>query len=97
MSPGDFVLMTRAGSIRLGVFPELPWHKQERENMLRALGISVEHGEELRQSVLSRVRPMWGFGAKMMVPAMLLSQVVGDFSHPKSVVFPSLFTSSTIR
>jgi hypothetical protein len=47
MPPGNFVLMTRSGSIGLGAFPELSWHKQERENILRVLGISVEHGEEL--------------------------------------------------
>ncbi len=46
MPPGNFVIMTRSSSIGLGAFPELPWHKQERENILRVLGISVEHGEE---------------------------------------------------
>jgi hypothetical protein len=48
MPPGNFVLMTRTGSIGLEAFPELPWHKQERENILRVLGITVEHGEDLK-------------------------------------------------
>jgi hypothetical protein len=44
----NFMILSRKGSIGLGAFPELPWHKQEREHILRVLGINVEHGEELK-------------------------------------------------
>lgn len=45
--PGNFILLSRGGSIGLGAFPEVPWHKQEKEDILRAVGVRVEHGEEL--------------------------------------------------
>ena len=32
----------------IGSFPEIPWHKAEKEHILRAVGISIEYGEELK-------------------------------------------------
>jgi hypothetical protein len=33
----------------LGEFKEIPWHKQERENILKAVGVSVEYGEPIER------------------------------------------------
>jgi len=43
-----FFIMSRAGSLGVGEFNEIPWHKQERENILRAVDLKVEYGEELK-------------------------------------------------
>jgi len=40
-------MVTRKGALGLGQFPEVPWHKRERENILRAVGLKVEHGEQI--------------------------------------------------
>jgi energy-coupling factor transporter ATP-binding protein EcfA2 len=48
MPPGNFVIMSRQGSIGVGAFSEIPWHKQEREDLLRSLDIRIEHSEELK-------------------------------------------------
>jgi len=29
------------------VFPELPWHKKEKEHILKQVGIEVEYGEQI--------------------------------------------------
>lgn len=47
MPKENFVMLTRRGSIGLGSFPEVKWHKQERENILRACDIKVTYGEEI--------------------------------------------------
>ena len=44
-----FVLVTRAGAIGYGVFPEIPWHKQEKENILKAVGVACDYGEPAEQ------------------------------------------------
>lgn len=43
---GEFVVVNSAGSVGLGVFPEVPWHKREGEDILRSCEIEVEHDEE---------------------------------------------------
>lgn len=48
MPQGNFIILSRGGSLGLGVFPELTWHKQEKENILRAVGVDVDHGEEIQ-------------------------------------------------
>lgn len=45
LSPDKFFVVTKNGSIGAGKFPEVSWHKQERENILEAVGISREIGE----------------------------------------------------
>ena len=50
MRPEQFVIVTNKGSIGYGVFPEISWHKRERENILSDVGIKVEYGEVLRES-----------------------------------------------
>lgn len=48
--PQDFfLLLTKNSALGLGSFPEVPWHKQERENILKKLGIKLTYGEELKE------------------------------------------------
>lgn len=47
MPAGNFIIATRQGSLGLGEFPELEWHKREKENILRSVGLKIEYGEEL--------------------------------------------------
>ena len=47
----NFVILTKNSHTGIGCFPEVPWHKQEREHILRQLGIRVEHGEEIKEAV----------------------------------------------
>ena len=35
------------GSLGLGVFDELGWHKQEKEHILNRVGVRVEYGEQV--------------------------------------------------
>lgn len=44
----NFVLLTKNSHTGFGCFPEVPWHKQEREHILKRLDIKVEHGEEIK-------------------------------------------------
>jgi hypothetical protein len=50
MKPQQFIMLTNRGSIGFGIFPEIPWHKRERENILSDVGIKVEYGEVLKES-----------------------------------------------
>jgi len=50
LKPSQFLVLTRRGNIGYGVFPEVSWHKQEREDILRSIGIKVEYGEELKEA-----------------------------------------------
>ncbi len=50
MKPEQFIMLTNRGSIGYGIFPEISWHKRERENILSDVGIKVEYGEVLRES-----------------------------------------------
>jgi hypothetical protein len=40
-----FIILSKGGAVGIGEFKEIPWHKQERENILKAVGVSVEYGE----------------------------------------------------
>ena len=51
MRPEQFIMLTTKGSIGYGIFPEIPWHKKERENILEDIGIKVTYGEVLKESV----------------------------------------------
>jgi len=44
-----FIVLSRKGSVGMGEFKEIPWHKQERENILKAVGVSVEYGEPIEK------------------------------------------------
>lgn len=44
----NFVIMSRQGSIGLGAFSEVPWHKNEHEDLLRKLDIKIDHSDEIK-------------------------------------------------
>lgn len=46
MAKSAFLTVTRSGAIGIGSFSEIGWHKQEGENILAALDIKREVGEE---------------------------------------------------
>lgn len=50
MNPGDFLLVTGAGSHGVGSFPYHNWHKLPGENILAATDIQVEHSDEMVES-----------------------------------------------
>lgn len=45
MKPGQFGIISKRGSIGVGLNDLPPWHKREREHLIKALGISLEGGE----------------------------------------------------
>ena len=47
LQPQNFIIVARGGAVGLGEFPYPSWHKRERENILRAVGVKVEYGEPL--------------------------------------------------
>ena len=49
MPPQFFMILGKTGSIGAGEFKEIDWHKQEGENILKAVGISVEYGEPIKK------------------------------------------------
>ena len=51
MPPNQFVVLHRGGSLGMGQFPQIPWHKGEKEAILKVLGIKVEYGDELDYGV----------------------------------------------
>lgn len=44
-----FIILSRTGAIGIGRFKPVSWHKQERENILKAVGVRVERGEAIEQ------------------------------------------------
>lgn len=50
MPPENFIILSRSGSLGLGAFPEVGWHKQEGEDILRSVGVRVEFGDEIQYS-----------------------------------------------
>jgi hypothetical protein len=49
MKPWEFALVCRKGSIGAGIFPYHEWHKMEKENIVKAVGLTIEYGVELEQ------------------------------------------------
>jgi hypothetical protein len=49
MKPQNYFIITRKGALGLGEFPFHQWHKREKENILKAVGVKVEYGEELNK------------------------------------------------
>lgn len=43
-----FIILSKEGSIAIGEFKEIPWHKQERENILKDVGVKVEYDEPIQ-------------------------------------------------
>jgi len=52
LKPQQFILLTRRGGIGYGAFPFHSWHKREREDILREVGVKVEYGEALEEPIL---------------------------------------------
>jgi hypothetical protein len=50
MDPSEFVVLTASGSHGVGTFPYHTWHKHPGEDILEAVGIQVEHSEEMVES-----------------------------------------------
>ena len=46
----NFLVLSKDSSIGFGSFPEVPWHKQEKEHIMSKLGIKAEHGEPLKEA-----------------------------------------------
>jgi len=51
MKPWEFVILTKEANLGLGIFREVKWHKQERENILTQLDIRIIEHEGMDQSV----------------------------------------------
>lgn len=47
MPPQYFLMVTTQGALGLRRFPCPSWHKQERENVLRSVGLKVEYGDRV--------------------------------------------------
>jgi len=43
MPRDTFLMLTKKGSLGVGVFPEIPWHKQEKENIIKAVDLNIEY------------------------------------------------------
>ena len=50
MKAGEFVILTRKGGIGVGMFPEVTWHKKEKEDILKKVGVTVTQGEAMEYS-----------------------------------------------
>lgn len=48
----NFLLLTKTGALGFGDFPKIPWHKNTRENIVKILGLEIEHGEPVEESEL---------------------------------------------
>jgi len=49
MPPKFFFILSKTGSVGIGEFKATDWHKQEGENILKAVGVSVEYGEPIEK------------------------------------------------
>lgn len=43
MKPSWFIMLTKKGCIGAGVFPEVTWHKKEKENIIQSCGLEIEY------------------------------------------------------
>ena len=50
MPQNIFAILSKAGSVGLGEFTYPNWHKEEKENLIKKLGLKIEHGEPLAVS-----------------------------------------------
>jgi len=47
--PSCFYIVARKGSLGMGHFPYHTWHKEEKENIVKDLGLKIEYGEVFEQ------------------------------------------------
>ena len=52
LAPNRFFMVTSSGAIGYGIFPEVLWHKQEKEDIMASVGVKVGYGEILKEAVL---------------------------------------------
>lgn len=50
MSPQHFIIVSKTGALGLGQFPFHEWHKREKENILKNVGVEVQYGEVLEEA-----------------------------------------------
>jgi energy-coupling factor transporter ATP-binding protein EcfA2 len=50
MDKSNFVVVSKSSAAGLGSFSPLPWHKKEREDMMKILDITAEHGTPQREA-----------------------------------------------
>ena len=49
MKPWEFIILCRSGSIGVGHFPYHSWHKIEKENIVKNVGLRIEYGVEMEK------------------------------------------------
>jgi len=50
MRKNQFIVLSKNSAAALGTFSPVPWHKQEKENILRQLDIKVDHGQQIQEA-----------------------------------------------
>lgn len=50
MKPWEFIIVARRGGLGAGHFPYHEWHKKEKENIVRSVGLKIEYGREVEPS-----------------------------------------------
>ena len=48
MNPSQFILVCRSGGLAAGHFPYHEWHKREKEDIIRSVGLTIEYGKVLK-------------------------------------------------
>lgn len=51
LAQNRFIVVTKTGAIGYGMFNEVSWHKQEKEDMLKEVGITVSYGVPTQESL----------------------------------------------
>jgi hypothetical protein len=44
-----FIIISKTGALGLGEFPYHTWHKEEKEDIVQAVGLKIEYGEALKE------------------------------------------------
>jgi len=52
MEPQQFIMLTSKGAIGFGTFPYPKWHKEEKEDIVKELGLEITYGEPLQEAIL---------------------------------------------
>jgi hypothetical protein len=52
LAQNRFINVTKKGAIGYGTFKEIPWHKKEKEDILKAVGVTVQYGTPTVESVM---------------------------------------------
>lgn len=52
MAPGEFILIDKKAGVGYSQFQQIPWHKQEYEDILQLTGIEVQYQDKSGESVI---------------------------------------------